>query len=83
MHSSNAALATKTQVTKLVKDSGRRRLLNGTEWPILHILEGNDARGYTVSEDVCGGSCANETRRTFKRLCNAHAHFDQLLGDLV
>lgn len=83
MATSTATVANKLQTTKLIKDSGRRRLLSGTEWPILHILEGNEARGYTVSVEVCRGSCDTETRRHYKRLSNARAHFDQLIGDLV
>ena len=48
---------------KRTKDTGRRRTINGTDWPIVHQLTGNTARGFEVTEDLCNGDFAK--RRSF------------------
>lgn len=66
---------------KRTKDTGRRRTINGTDWPILHQLSGNTTRGFEVTEDLCNGDFSK--RRSFTTLGKAATHFDALDGEEV
>ncbi|TXH43895.1 MAG: hypothetical protein E6Q97_33525 [Desulfurellales bacterium] len=66
---------------KIVKHTGRTRRILNTDWPILHILDGNASRGYTVSAYVCNGSA--ESLRSWKRFHLALRFFDTLQGDVI
>lgn len=73
---------TKTSaITKRIKQTDRHRTICGTDWPFMHILEGNPVRGYTVFEDFCNRNFAK--RRTFRTLARAEAYFATLDGTEV
>jgi hypothetical protein len=38
---------------RLIKYTGRNRLVCGTEYPIYHLLTGSSRLGYTIAVDVC------------------------------
>lgn len=66
---------------KRLKDTGRKRTILGTDWPILHRLEGSAQRGFSVDEDLCDGDFFKRT--TFTTLKAAGAFFARLEGEEV
>ena len=65
---------------KRTKDTGRRRVVNGTDWPILHQLTGNATRGFEVTEDLCNGGFK---RHSFATLDKAALYFAILDGEEI
>jgi hypothetical protein len=67
--------------TKLLKTTRCTVLVNGILWPIVHELEGNPSRGYTVTTDCCRGDGSDARRRSFRSLWAAKQFFASLPGE--
>jgi len=66
---------------RLIKYTGRNRLVCGTEYPIYHLLTGSSRLGYTIAVDVCQN--IPDKGLTFRSLPAAAEYLAQLPGDEI